>query len=291
MKFLFPEKFVQNQGVYFHQDLLHSEKKQTWDDIADNWVATGYRTEAMHGLIESFVENVFFDTILELGCGFGRGAQYLSAEKNISCNFFYATDISENMLRRLVSYRKEMPFFEEAQFYPICLPVGELPFEDDSIDLVFSDSVFMHVGHEDFNILIAEARRVLKPNGKIFFQNSFHNRKCPTHFLRQLRQKLLMQKTVYSENYSGSEIIEKLTKFGLSDEAHPLRIEASQYQVFPGRLMRYSIFQLLNALLVRISSKNFRDEFFAFAYSAYSPELLQATDCPEIERNIEVINP
>jgi ubiquinone/menaquinone biosynthesis C-methylase UbiE len=94
--------------------------------------------------------------ILEIGCGTGRDAGEL-----IKRDFNYTgIDASEEMLNIA---QKQVP---EAEFH-----VGDfykLDFADNSFDGFWAAATFLHVPKSEIDVVIAEVKRILKPNGKGF---------------------------------------------------------------------------------------------------------------------------
>lgn len=89
--------------------------------------------------------------ILDLACGSGRLLNYATI----------GIDTSEEMIK--VSQQK----FKEKKLY---VADGEnLPLEDNSIDVIFSFHLFMHLNDEKIERILTECNRVLKNNGKLIF--------------------------------------------------------------------------------------------------------------------------
>src|SRR4051794_34669284 len=74
-----------------------------------------------------------------------------------------ATDISPGMLRRLERSAAQLGVAVET----VASEAAELPFEDDSFDLVFGHAVLHHL--PDLGAAFREFRRVLRPGGQIAF--------------------------------------------------------------------------------------------------------------------------
>jgi ubiquinone/menaquinone biosynthesis C-methylase UbiE len=74
-----------------------------------------------------------------------------------------ATDISPGMLSRLERSAEELGLPVET----VACEAAELPFEDDSFDLVFGHAVLHHL--PDLGAAFAEFRRVLRPGGVVAF--------------------------------------------------------------------------------------------------------------------------
>ena len=74
-----------------------------------------------------------------------------------------ATDISPGMLRRLEATARELELEVETE----ACEAAELPFEDESFDLVFGHAVLHHL--PDLDAAFREFRRVLRPGGVVAF--------------------------------------------------------------------------------------------------------------------------
>jgi SAM-dependent methyltransferase len=109
--------------------------------------------------------------VIDVGCGAGRLAKPLSGY--LAGNYL-GIDIVPEMVeyaRRLV--KRPDWRFEVAQGLSI-------PEEDGKADMVCFFSVFTHLLHEQTYIYLQEARRVLRPAGRIVF--SFHEFAMPSHW-------------------------------------------------------------------------------------------------------------
>ncbi len=76
-----------------------------------------------------------------------------------------ATDISPGMLKRLSATAASLGLSEQVS--TVATEAEELPFEDESFDLVFGHAVLHHI--PDLDRAFAEFRRVLRPGGVIAF--------------------------------------------------------------------------------------------------------------------------
>lgn len=103
------------------------------------------------------------DVVLEIGCGVGRMAPVLAP----LCAKWIGTDVSENMLAHAAT---RLADYDNVELIPINgWDLG--PIADASVDVVYCTVVFMHLDEwERFNY-ICEARRVLKPGGRLFIDN------------------------------------------------------------------------------------------------------------------------
>jgi ubiquinone/menaquinone biosynthesis C-methylase UbiE len=105
------------------------------------------------------------------GGRFGRGLEIGSGTGYFSLNLMQlgaigeltATDISNGMLKRLATTAEGLGLDVET----VRTEAEELPFEDESFDLVFGHAILHHI--PDLDRAFAEFRRVLRPGGAIAF--------------------------------------------------------------------------------------------------------------------------
>src|SRR3954447_15804402 len=107
-------------------------------------------------------ERPSFGEALEIGSGTGYFSLNLVQLGTIEC--LTATDISPGMLRRL-EQRAEALGLDRVR--TVATEAEQLPFEDESFDLVFGHAVLHHI--PDLGRAFAEFRRVLRPGGVIAF--------------------------------------------------------------------------------------------------------------------------
>ncbi|ARV58485.1 SAM-dependent methyltransferase [Nostocales cyanobacterium HT-58-2] len=285
--------FQLRDGIYFpknYEYLNSTEQKQRWDKIGETYYGSQKIDQAEEnsqikqdytvltgrpgGTWNKFPVNKSVDSILEIGCGYGRIPLFLSNDKNLKCQKYYGIDISESLLRRLLKCKREYDFFTNADFYIICASAELLPIEDNSIDLVISNCVFMHIPEVQIRNLMGEISRVLKPGGKFVFNHSFHNKSCPSHkihnFIRRLSPK---QNAVYLKQYSADEIESMLTTAGMKHKCPQYTVEPTQeYAILPETIkgIRVPLAKLINRSLKPSAAMK---ETLAYGYSAYSSQL------------------
>ena len=107
------------------------------------------------------VEGLRFEDGLEIGSGTGYFS--LNLVQMGTVGRLTATDISPGMLRRLSDTAEALGLEAET----VATEAEELPFEDESFDLVFGHAVLHHI--PDLDRAFAEFRRVLRPGGAIAF--------------------------------------------------------------------------------------------------------------------------
>jgi SAM-dependent methyltransferase len=103
------------------------------------------------------------DSILEIGCGVGRVGEVLAP----MCDRWIGCDVASNMLKYAA---QRLARFENVRLYEVS---GHdlKPVPDAVVDLVYCTVVFMHLDEWDRYNYVLEARRVLRPGGRIFIDN------------------------------------------------------------------------------------------------------------------------
>ncbi|WP_341526626.1 class I SAM-dependent methyltransferase [Nostoc sp. UHCC 0302] len=286
--------FELQDGIYFpsnYEQLNKTKHKQTWDKIGKTYygsqkiekvaeaspIKQDYTllTGRPGGTWNKFPLNKSVDSILELGCGYGRAPLHLSKDKNLRCEKYYGIDISEPLLRRLIRVKQEYDFFPGAEFNLICNSAEILPLEDNSIDLVISNCVFMHIPDAQLRNLMAEIFRVLKPGGIFVFNHSFHNKSCPSHIIHNFIRKLnpFSRNPVYLKQYSGVEIEEMLADAGVKAKCPQYTVEPTEeYAILPETIKGIPLpfAKVFNRSLRPSDSMKAN---LAYGFSAYSTKL------------------
>jgi len=140
--------------------------KDAYNKVVVPFVASRARDWSEFEIITSHIQPQ--DTILDAGCAHGRLVPTLLGH-GIQKENYTGIDISEN----LVAKAKDT-------FPNIRFDVGDvcnLPYEDNTFDVVISSAVLHHIPSQKLRIqMINELARVAKPQGKIIFLvwNAFH---------------------------------------------------------------------------------------------------------------------
>ena len=161
-------------------DFFKSYKKHTeqllqgHDEAKAMALAVGGEFEAI-GLLEYFLllQNGLNaeHTLIDVGCGSGRLAFQL---REYLRGMYIGIDIMPELFRyaRKISNRPDWKFY--------AAPGLTIPEPDDFADFICFFSVFTHLLHEETFRYLRDARRVIKPNGKIIF--SFFEFFIPLHW-------------------------------------------------------------------------------------------------------------
>ncbi len=286
--------FQLRDGIYFPKDyeqLNSTEQKQRWDKIGKTYYGSQKIEQAAEtapikqdytlltgkpgGTWNKFPVNKSVDSLLEIGCGYGRIPLFLSKDKNLRCQQYYGVDISESLLRRLLKCKQEYDFFPGAEFNIICDSAELMPLEDNSIDLVISNCVFMHIPDAQIRNLFVEISRVLKPGGVFVFNHSFHNKSCPSHIIHNFvrRLNIFKQNPVYLKQYSADEIEAMLTASGITAKSPQYTVEPTkEYAILPQKIKGIPV-PFATLINKSIKPSDAMKATLAFGYSAYSNNL------------------
>lgn len=112
--------------------------------LAENWKSKG------------------FESILDIGCGFGRNAIYL-AKQNFHLDGF---DLSPTSVLSTKEKAKEQGI-DFSHF--MVADMLSLPYADNSFDAVLALNVISHTDKQGFDQILKEIKRVLKPSGEAYF--------------------------------------------------------------------------------------------------------------------------
>ncbi len=151
------------------------EMSQWWDDLYLQWYANldkALSTERLYELFDELeqsyrdqnhlifsmdLENLQGQEVLDIGCGGGiHDALFRKYGANVT-----AVDISG---QRALSTSFKMSLVREGSGFAAQTNGENLPFQDDSFDMIYSNGVMHH--SESTEAMVAEAFRVLKPGGR-----------------------------------------------------------------------------------------------------------------------------
>lgn len=130
--------------------------------------------------------------VLDVGCGTGRLIRFM-IESGAEVS---GVDISEGMLKIARKNFPEIEFFKTE--------VENLPFEDNSFDLVVAVFVIVHL--KDLNGFFSEVYRILKDGG-IFILTNINQRKAP-----KLKLKGGVEIVIESHYHRPEDVLKKLAQ-------------------------------------------------------------------------------
>jgi ubiquinone/menaquinone biosynthesis C-methylase UbiE len=122
------------------------------------------------------------DKILELGCGTGL----ILKEVNKKVSKAIGIDLSQKMLEKAKKRGLEV-YHAEA---------SNMPFEDNSFDLVYSYKVLAHI--EAIEKTLHEIKRVLKPNGIAVLE--FYNRNSLRTIIKKIKPSNIISKNITDDS-------------------------------------------------------------------------------------------
>ncbi|MTK11388.1 MAG: class I SAM-dependent methyltransferase [Clostridiaceae bacterium] len=107
-------------------------------------------------------------SILDFGCGTGAIAWYLAREGFNVYGFDGSETAIEKAKKRMLDEKVKVEFS--------VADAGKLPYENNYFDAIIDSAVIYANKLEDIKIILKEAKRVLKPNGKIFSTGLFNSK-------------------------------------------------------------------------------------------------------------------
>jgi len=131
----------------------HMDQKDAWNLV--------YRQQGRvwRGISDATFPFGSGDSVLDIGCGNGKSSAALVASGFVVSG----VDISEEAVERCSALVPEMRC--------VCASATSLPFADGEFDGVVMIHVLEHLTAEEAGTAVAEAARVLRPEGKIFVRS------------------------------------------------------------------------------------------------------------------------
>lgn len=142
--------------------LLKKDISRSFNEAAEFYdTAAFFQREVADRLLErlDYIQ-INPQTILDLGAGTGYSAELL--EKRYKKSKVIIFDFAEKML---LTSKKRKKWFDRKRY--ICGDAEQLPFADNSFDLIFSNLVLHWIANKERTI--SELQRVLKPDGLLLF--------------------------------------------------------------------------------------------------------------------------
>jgi SAM-dependent methyltransferase len=162
--------------AHLEQGFTRTAYQQVWDQVSQTadeariavcgtddrheWARSG---EATAGDVRALAAVTGTDDVLEIGCGAGRVGRFLAPH----CRTWTGGDVSPNMLRFATEGLADLPNVATALLNGYDLA----GIADASQDVVYCTGVFMHLDEWERFRYVKDARRVLRPGGRLYVDN------------------------------------------------------------------------------------------------------------------------
>ena len=160
--------------------------------------------------------------ILEAGCGRGTGVQILLEQFGVAK--ICAIDVDPRQIRRA---KRRLASHRRGRVALAAGSVEQLPYPNECFDAVFDFGMLHHVPL--WQAAVAEIRRVLKPGGRLFFEEVTR-----AALNRWLHRKLL--KHPLENRFSEAEFVAELAANGIGLLSEPTRILANDIFIGVGQV-------------------------------------------------------
>jgi len=147
--------------AYKKSDEYKEQSKERYDIEADEYDSgdRGYHARQLYTDIQHKLEDFSFKNLLDIGCGTGNLLSFISSKYSTEIS---GVDISPKMLQIANEKLGDVADLREGDS-------ANLPFDDESFDMVICNDSFHHYPHPE--MVISEIRRVLKPRGNILISD------------------------------------------------------------------------------------------------------------------------
>jgi len=216
------------------EDRLPARPRKEWDTIEQH--VEYLRHFAAYKHVKKFVEG---KSVLEVGCGAGYGANYLSKFGSNAV----AIDISKGHVAYChINYKKEKLAFLHASGLGI-------PLKDSSIDVAVSFQVIEHIEPKKVARFLSEIKRTLKDGGDLFVST-------PNKKLRLLPfQKPEARNPDHKKEYTSKELeklfgdfFEEVKVYGLKGSPEIQSLVLNQLRQNPSDIYRVLVRRITNLL-------------------------------------------
>jgi SAM-dependent methyltransferase len=176
-------------------------------DDASEWARSG---EATAGDVRDLAAVTTNDDVLEIGCGAGRVGRFLAPH----CRHWTGGDVSQNMLRFAAESLADLPNVSTVQLNGYDLA----GIAERSLDVVYCTGVFMHLDEWERFRYVQDARRVLRPGGRLYVDNfNLLEPEGWALFLELFRMDPLKRPANVSRHSTPQELETYLTRAGYED--------------------------------------------------------------------------
>ncbi len=134
---------------------------KVWNENIFKWHSNTYLQPIIPIISDFLIQRKTKGSLLDFGCGFGRVA-------NVFDKLGFEVTGIDSSQERITKAKLDYPDinFQQYEF------TDTLPFDDNSFDVIFSNSVLQYVDHENF---LNECDRVLNKDGCVIFIENLKN--------------------------------------------------------------------------------------------------------------------
>lgn len=172
-----------------------------YDSLEDDIFSASRRTiDEMAKYADKIDENT---KIIDLGGGFGGSARHLVKKYGCYVAVLNLSEVENEYGREL---NKEQGLDDKIDI--IDGSFEDVPYDDNTFDIVWSQDAFLHSGEREKSI--KEAARVLKPGGKMIFTDPMQTGNCDKEVLKPIYERIQLSSLGSPEFYK-----EKAKEYGL----------------------------------------------------------------------------
>ncbi len=180
----------------YYEKLYHDKRDYHWDYIKSGDAFYNQHTKIILNLVDEFGRGKTID----VGCGDG----YITSQIAKKFKEVVGVDISKEAIKIAKKKNLKISF--------VAATCVNLPFSDNSFDTVVASEIIEHVNYNDGKMLLKEAKRILKPQGKLII--STPNLSNPYVKFLQIKRKMRARKNIeHLKEYTKKEFAGSISAY------------------------------------------------------------------------------